>query len=330
MSIPSMTRDIDNIFTHTWYEIKSKAVDNVLDSNVVTAALRDRGCFKSQVGGLYLTETIRYGTKSAQNIKKGSILSSGETELETMAKWEWRYFSSHVQRSKIDDQKNNGKLAIKKLVSTKIQAAKEALEDHLEDALFADFSATAETTDMAPQGLNEMIPVNASKASNTYGGIDRSNSWWQANYDSFSDNPEVNLLSDMKSMYNECTKHKEAPNLIIASKSKFEIYEEFAMDMTQMVQKTSGRLADLGYTVLQYKGADLVWVPDATIADTSDNDQMLFLNTNYISMYYDPQMWFDMDEWKPIALQTERIAHILCACNLTSSQLRRHGRLYAS
>jgi len=51
------------------------------------------------------------------------------------------------------------------------------------------------------------------------------------------------------------------------------------------------------------------------------------LTTQFIDVVYDPRLWFDMTEFKPIPLQAERIAHILSTCNVVCSQLRRQGLL---
>jgi hypothetical protein len=331
-TLPTLTQTIDDAFTHTWYEIRKDAIDNILDATVITAALRERGCFKAQVGGKMITRTIRYGEKSTQEIGKGSILSQGEDDIETMAWWYWKYFSSHIQRSMIDDQQNNGPTKIKDLVSTKISAARDALQQKTESVMFNPYSSTDDSiSSKTIQGLNQLVPFEAYYDGGMYGNISKAdNSWWRVNVDAFSDNSEVNLLSDMKSMFNTCTANIEMPNLIVCGKTKFELYEDFALDISQLIVKDTGHLANLGYRVLQFKGQDMVWVPDATIEDASSNDQMLFLNTNYIEFVYDPQMWYSMTNWKEIPLQTERIAHIICAGNMIGTQPRRQGRLYES
>lgn len=324
-TLPVLTETIDNAFLHTWYEIRKEATDNILDATIVTAALKERGCFKTQVGGRFITRPVKYGKKAAQEVAKGSIFSQGETELETMAMWKWKYIAAHVQRSVFDDQVNNGKLAIKKLVDTKLKAAKDALTEKEETQMFAAYSATAETTDKSIQGLNELVPSIANTAAATFGLINRSNPWWKINYKAMTANPEVNLLSDMKNLFNTCTKGIASPNLVITSQAWFELYEDFALDISQIVKDENTHLADLGYEVLRFKGKPLVWTDSVKVGGTS---QMLFLNTDFIEVIYDPDLWFAMSEWKPIALQGERIAHILCAMNVIGTQPRRHGRLY--
>ena len=324
-TLPTLTEAIDNAFLHTWYEIRKEAVDNILDATPVWAALKERGCFKPQVGGRFIERTIKYGKKTAQEVAKGSIFSQGETETETAALWTWKYLAAHAQRSIFDDQVNNGKLAIKKLVDTQLQAAKDSLIEKLETQTFAAYSATAEA-DKAIQGLNELIPNYAYKASEVkYGNILRSNSWWQANYKAMTANPEVNLLGDMKNLYNTCSKNIASPNLIITTQAWFELYEDFALEISQIVKDESTHLADLGFDVLRFKGKPMVWTDSALYGSYN---QMLMLNTDYIEVVYDPELWFAMGSWKEIPLQGERIAHILSACNIIGTQPRRQGRLY--
>lgn len=318
-TLPELTRKIDNAFVTTWYEIRPQAIDNILDATVVWAALKGKGSFTPQVGGEFITRTVRYGKETAKEVAKGDIFSQGETELETMARWTWRYLSAHVQRSLFDDQKNNGRSKIKDLVGMRLNAAKEAMEEDYETKLLRPI--TTDESGKGIQGLNDIVPPYADRATGTYGQIARSNPWWQPKYRQVTAPKEVNLLTDMKVLYNDCHNNQVPPDLIISSKENYEIYEEFALDISQIVKDESSYLADLGFEVLRFKGKPLVWTPNQT-------EGMLFLNTNFIEVVYDPQLWFDMTDFKPIPLQGERIAHIVSAANVISSQLRRHGRLY--
>ena len=343
-TLPTLSRTIDNEFVHTWYEIRKEAIDNILDATVVMAALRAAGCFTKQVGGLFITRTLGYAEESASDVAKGDVLPQGETELETMGRWTWRYQASHAQRSIFDDQQNSGKFQIKSLVNTRLNAAREAHVQKQEDDVLAVWASTAESSSKAIQGLNEMIPTTSTanqegtsnRVTGTYGKVNRptayssdaastGNTWWSPKYKAMTANPEVNLLSDMNNLYNSTANGKQPPNLIITDQTWFEIYEDFAVDASQIIKDESTHLADLGFTVLRYKGKPMVWTNNVRFGTLSN---MLMLNTNFIEVVYDPNLWFDMTEWKTTPTQDYRIAHILCAMNIISSQLRRHGRLY--
>ena len=329
-TVPSLTRTIDDYFTHTWFEIRKQAIDNILDGNVITAALRAAGCFTPQVGGECITRTLRYGTKTATNVKKGDTLTHGEDDIETMARWDWKYSSAHIQRSLMDDQKNAGPSKIKSLVDTKISAAKDALDDAVESA-FTTAVDTAGGTDLRadrdPDGLYNILPggsyYNQAAGTYTYGNVDTGtgNTWWQGKYKTATDPATLNLLAEMRNIFNTCGNNQSYPDLILCEQTLFEIYEDFAQDMAQIVINKGSNLANLGFQVLKFKGADMVWSPAIT------DYTMLFLNTEQIEVVYDPNLWFHMTEWKPIPYQTERIAHIIITWNMICSELRRQGWL---
>lgn len=337
--LPELTRKIDNAFVTTWYEIRKEAVDNILNATVTWSALVGAGCMKPKVGGEFLTRTIRYGeAPEPVAVKKGSTLPMGETELETMAIWDWKYLASHVQRSMIDDQKNNGPDKIKDLVGMRLQAARDALEQKFEKAILQE--ADLHESGIEPLGLNDLIPPASDRTTGTYGRIQRpsaytsldngvevpdpegTNHWWGPKYKPWVGAREVNLLQDMNTMYNSIHNNQSPPNLIIGTQDLFEIYQDFALDKSQIIKDETTRLADLGFEVCRFKGKPFIWTNTLTV------DNMLMLNTDYIEIVYDPTMFFAMTEWKQIPLQLERVAHIMNTYTVLSDQLRRHGRLY--
>jgi hypothetical protein len=324
-TLPTLTRILDDQFTHTWNEIRPEAIDNILDATPVWAALKAAGCFKVQIGGDYISRTLKYGEIDAVAVQKGDTLPMGEPALETMAMWTWRYLATHVQRAQIganSDQSNAGPSKIKDYVQTKLMAAREGMVQKFETRLLAP-EVTAETGKEI-QGLNDLVPEYANRATGTYGRVARSNDWWVPKYKAVTVPSEVHLLADMRNLYNTIGDNMEMPNFLLTTQDMFELYEEFAEDKTQVVKDVAGRLVDLGFEVLRYKGKPLVWSPNMTAGS------MLMLNTNYIEVIYDPNLWFEMSDWKPVAMQSERITHILCAINVISTQLRRHGRLYTA
>jgi hypothetical protein len=329
-TLPTLTRRIDDAFTTTWYEIRPEAIDNILNNLVVWAALQERGVLKTQVGGEFITRTIRHGSKDASWINKASTLTQGEDEIETMARWDWRYVSSHVVRSIIDDQKNNGPSKIKSLVAVKTGAARDALEQEFEAQILGTENPT-ETGDTM-MNLNDIVPSVANRTTGTYGGIAQptafasgvpstGNVWWGGRYKELTAPKEVNLVTDMVNLYNTLSYGSRPPNLIITDQTLFELYENMALDPAQIVKRTGG-VADLGFEVLMFKGKDMIFTGNMSASNA------LFLNTDFIDVVYDPQLWFDMTEWKPVPLETRRIAHFLSAVTTVSSQRRCQGRLH--
>lgn len=335
-TLPTYTKTIDNAFTHTWLEIQKEAADNIINANVVWAALEGAGCFKDQVGGEYISRTIRYAQQAATAIQRGDTLPSGETEVETMALWVWKTLATHVQRSMFDDQKNNGPSKIKDFVATKLKSAKDGLVTEYENQLHNAFQSSETGRDLC--GLHNLVPPIASRTTGNFGNIARptafadigngvyapsaGNTWWGAKYLAGTlASVEDDLLTDMKKLYNSIMNNLEAPNLIITTQTLFELYEEWALDASQIIKDESTRLADLGFEVLRFKGKPIIWTTQMT------SNHMLMLNTNHIEVVKDPSYWFDMTDWKDTPLGTDRIAHIVSFLSMLTTQPRRHGRL---
>jgi hypothetical protein len=322
-TLPTLTKTIDNTFVTTWYEIRPEAIDNILSASVVWTALKQAGCLKAQDGGDYITRTVRYALPSTLAVEKGDVFSQGETETKTMGMWTWRQFSGHVQRSVFDDAKNTGKFKIVDYVKSRLQDTRDAMAQQLETYIMAAAVAAGAETGKAPQSLNDLVQLFATYQTGTYGGIARSNTWWNTKYKQLTAPYAVNLLDDMKNLYNTISAGLESPNLLISDQTLFELYEGFAMDASQIVKEANTMLADLGYDTLKFKGKTMIWSANATA------NHMMFLNTNHLDVVYNSNMWFDTPGWKDIPLQGERIMHILASYNVVSAQVRRHGRLYA-
>jgi hypothetical protein len=335
---------MDDLFVSTWQQAKGDLVNNIIAAIPVFEALKAAGCLVAQVGGDSIKRDIYYGVGSKTYITKGSVLPIETPELMTQATWNWRYFAAAITRNIIEDQQNSGEAARRNLVATRLEAARRACIEGIETDLFGVCTATAsspyEAGISAFQGLNELVPPYGYYNYGYYGGIARAspNTWWNCKMQALSSNPEVTLIDDMQQLYMAVSANMEAPNLIIASENLFRIYLSFGLNMSQIVKDEGGRLVDLGYEVARFNGKpmiyqDLVKYNDGgagSVGAIGTDDTMLMLNTNYIELVHDPNMWFDISEWKRAPRDPNAVAHILCCLNLITTQPRRHGRLYTT
>jgi len=194
-TLPQWTKDLDDDFVNTWYDIRAEVIDNVLDATILTAALKNFGCYDTQVGSAIVTDTVGYGEKSTQRFVRGTVLTQEVVPADTMAEWDWRYFTVDVNRSLVDDAKNAGKYRIKSYVARRLELARNALVQDLEKYLSQwggaynapkqpngvydiAANATAETAAAAP--FSDTENNSDSKASGTSNGkISRANAWWK-------------------------------------------------------------------------------------------------------------------------------------------------------
>lgn len=333
-TLPQFVKTIDNAFTQTWYDIQPEAENQILLATVVWAWLKLKGCFDTQMGGKTIERTVKYALPPTMSVVKGDILNGSEIENRTAAFWTFRYLSTSILRSLQDDRENRGTYQIVNYVSDRTEDAMDALRQQYEKDIQR--AGVTDESGREIQGLNDMIPTVANRATGTYGGIARpttfasdlptvGNTWWTPKYAQLTANPDVNLLSDMKHFKNTVEEQLETVDGILTTQTLYETYEEFGLDASQIVGNS--KLLDLGFTTLKFKGADMFWSPN------SDSGSMKFLTSKYIDIVYDPMVWFSMGPWLQPPNMLERIAHILCCLNMVPGKkskvaLRFHGLLY--
>lgn len=359
MPLPTLTRTLDDDFVNTWYEIRAEVADNVLESNVISLALKEAGCMVTQIGGEFVTRTIGYGKKNIQHINKGSVLTQNAKDLDTMAIWDWRYFLVDINRSLVDDSKNSGKFKIKSYLERRLGAARDAIVQDYEGVLthWSDFltgitqpnglydicpNKTAETNGSSPWADGTGGNSDSQTSGTSNGGISRANNYWKnwVGYDDASANKttkiagptnepySLNLVPDMKHFFNSINANQEAPTFILMDQDIYEAYEDEVGDKQQIVRTSfDKKAADLGFVTMTFKGATM------TYSSKLDSTKHIFmLNLNHIECVYDPNLWFDMTDWMSTPNQLERVAYIVCmTTGLITDQPRRHGVMeYAS
>ena len=300
----TLTETLDNLYTTTWQNMKDEVADNIFDSTPFFFWLRDKGKMKKVNGGRFITEPLQY--------------DKNDFEFLTTAKYDWKYLYGSIVRFGVDDQQNRGKNLIINLMNAKMDNTKNNLVQTLETTLAAS-SASGDEFD----GL-QLLVADDPTAGNVVGTInDSTHSWWRNQTKnmtglSFAAQGE----SWMRNMLNNTSNNlgMDRPDIIVSGQTPYEYYEDTQMGYVQLV---NNKLGDAGFENILFKGLPMVWSP--SVADT----RMYFLNTRFISFVYDPMMYFDMTEWKPIPDQVnDRAAQIITACTFTVSRRRCQGVLH--
>lgn len=328
--LPRLTRTLDDDFTNTWYEIRPEAIDNILEASVLWLALKEHGSLVPQSGGEFITRTVRYAVKQTQDFKKGSTIEQSEYQGKTIGMWDWAYWTVDINRSLVDDQKNKGPFRIKSYVADRIEAARDGAVQDLETKLFRWYNYSDSNTyqfngiyDVCPpsSALTGAANNSSTYAAGTWGNISRAtNDWWRTKYQTAA-NYALKLTSDWRNFYNDISLNLAAPNFLMTTQTLFEAYEEEIADKQQIIRTSfDQKAADLGFEVLTFKGKPISW--SSKVGGTRET---LFLNLDWIDVVYDPDVWFDMTEWKEGVNQFERVSFITSAMQIVSPQPRRHG-----
>jgi hypothetical protein len=319
--MPTLTETLDNLYTTTWMNMKSSAADNIFSATPFWFWLKNQGGLERTEGGRFMTEPLIFAkSDNVRFVRKGSTVPLADKEFLTVAKYDWRYLSDSILRFGVDDQQNRGKNQIISLMNAKLENSKNSLIDKMETVLFGSVATDAD----AFQGLLDIVPDDPT-TNNNLGGINNSagnDTWWRnqatnMNAESFT------LLGRkrMTTMLNNCRNNlrSDAPDIIVSAQLAYEMYEEETVEQRQVTNRTLG---DAGFTNIEFKGIPMVWSPACT-------GRMYFLNSRYMKFRYDPQMFFDMTEWKAIPNQiNDRVAQTVTAGNLVTGRRRCHGVLY--
>lgn len=321
-TLPVLTQTMDDYFLSTWTKIYAdKAADNIMLGTPTWAMLKSRGCVTTQRGGYNVTDSMRYQLPTPFHPVKGQEMQAGETPTRTMGIWPFRNLAISVQRDLFDDSANLGEFKIRDYVQDRLDDAQDSLAQQFEIDLWTAFDAT--NISPAWVSLNDMIPNYSNRATGTYGGIARSNSWMQAKYFAFTGNIDIDYEDTLVNAYNTISANQEPPNLLVSDQTNYQAYERAAMATGQII-KGKGGIADLGFETLYFKGKEWFWTPNIAAGETR------MLNTNHIKFVYNPVLWMQMTPWKDGQLNLYRVAQILCQGVLYSRQLRRHGLIYTN
>ena len=322
MAINSLTEFLDNLYTSTWQNMKDKAADNIFDATPFYFWLRDKGKMETVQGGRFISEPLNYAKNDNVSwIGKGGTVSLNDFEHLTIAKYDWKYLVGSIVRFGVDDQQNRGKNQIISLMNSKMDTTKNALIDTLETTLAA---GTASGNEF--DGLQNLVADDPT-GSVVVGGINQSTyTWWRnQTTDLTGSSFAVNGEAEMRTMLNNTSNNlaTDSPDIILSGQEAYEFYEDSQMSYVRLV---NNKLGDAGFQNIMFKGIPMIWSPSVT---ETGSDKMYFLNTRFLKFVYDPMMFFDMTEWKPIPDQVnDRAAQIVTACVLTTSRRRCQGVIH--
>lgn len=317
-----LTEFLDNLYTTTWQKMKDAAADQIFDATPFWAWMKQNNRFKRVEGGRWIAEPLQYAKNELISwIGKGGTVSLNDFEHLTVAKYDWKYLAASIVRFGTDDQQNRGKAQIMSLLNSKLSNTQDSLVDELETRLAAGSASSSGLN--AFDGLQYLVPDDPT-ASAEVGGIDQATyTWWRSNTKNMTGiSFAASGVAEMTTMLNNCAQNKRSdrPDIILSGQTPYEYYEDEARTIHRI---TDAKMAELGFDHQVFKGIPMVWSPAVA------NTRMYFLNTKFLYFVYDPIMFFDMTEWKPIPDQpNDRAAQIVTACQFITNRRRVHGVLH--
>lgn len=329
-----ITEFLDNLYTTTWQNRQMGVADNVFAATPFFFWMKDKGKLIKVRGGRYLEENLEYASNpNIAWIGRGGTVSMNDYQFLTAAQFQWRYLTGSIVRFGIDDQQNAGPAEIMSLMNQKMGNTEASLITELESRLAggpgSQVAGTTTAAGNAFDGLQCLVaddPTSNSGADGiALGGIDSSQaqfSWWR--------NQTTNMtgvsfassgISKMRTMLNNCSNNRkmDRPDIILTDQTTYEYYENANLSYYRI---ENNKLADAGFENQTFKKIPMVWSPNIS-------QRMYWLNTNFLSLKYDPAYYFAMTEWKPIPNQVnDRAAQIIAAMTLVTNRRKVHGVMY--
>ncbi len=314
VSSATLSQTMDSLYATTWNSVKKQVTDTIFEATPFFYEMYKAENIEREDGGSFIEEPLMYGTNETVDwFGTAGTIDISNTDPLTTTIWQWRNLAGSVVRLWVDDMANSGMHKKVDLMNAKIENLRLSLINKLETALF-----TAQTG-MAMTGLPDIVEANVSGSqSKTPGGRSKSSyDWWENQYFASTGSFASYGVSDMRTMYNNCSIGNDHPDLILTTQAVFEYYEAEA-DGLQRFPATTEELG-MGFQRFKFKGANMYFSPQCPTG------YMYFLNMKYLKLKIDSKADFDMTEWKVIPNQLDRVAQIVTRLELVCRNCRMQG-----
>ena len=141
--------------------------DGILNTNNLTATLREKGAYELVTGGL----EAWYGVLKAENTNgqwqdKDADMKANSQDPNSRLRWDWKVYTNSIVLNALDKARNQGRAAIKQYLTTLREQATETNENKFNSAFW---KATPGAND--PDSVPSII--SATPTTGTIGGLSR-------------------------------------------------------------------------------------------------------------------------------------------------------------
>ena len=299
--------------------------DNVSKNNALLRRIMDKKQFRSEDGGLTITQPLDYASNGTYQRYSGyDVLNVGASDVISAAEFAWRQIAINVVASGLELRTNSGDARIINLVKARLKNAIRTFKNNFSADLYSDGTL--------PNQIGGLQALVADNGMGTVGGID-SSAWafWKNIVQSaaaplqggaaITPGPTT-MESLMLPLWLALIRGDDQPDLIVADNNYFTYFEQ---SQTSIKRYTNSDSASAGFVELKYKKADVIFDGGSGIP----TNHMYFLNTDYIELvtHKDANMEV-MDEMKPYN-QDAAVIPILWMGNMVTGNRSLQGVLKA-
>lgn len=278
---------ISDIIATTIENRSGELADNVSNNNAVLRRLKDKGNVRPFSGGRVIFEELMYNDSNYNNTNSYSgyeTLNISPNSPISGAQFNIQQYASAVTISGLEILQNSSKEAIIDLMDGRMKVAEAQLMNRIGSDIYLDGTGNSSKN---ITGL--AAAVSSTPSTGTYGGINRASYpfWSNVAYSGLTDGgaatSATNIQSYMNAVAVQLIRGTDKPDLIVADSNYYKLY----LNSLQAIQRVTNEtgMGGAGFASLKYFGAGMSSdvVLDGGIGAASPANQMLFLNTSYIS-----------------------------------------------
>jgi hypothetical protein len=293
--------------------------DNVMNTNAVTALLRQGDRIRTVDGGRQISCPLSYAEETFAWYSGTDLLSRATKETISEADYAPANAVASVTLSGPDLAKNRGRERILNLLESKIDNATTTMGNNITKAVYSDGTLAKSFA-----GLKAFVTADGT---GIVGGIDAGTwTFWKNQFQSVARATGLQypaLKAGMNALWMKLIRGSEKPDLIVADA---EVYSTYESGLQENQRYADAKLGALGFETLKYKTAAIVFDGAATGIQYA-----YFLNTKYMKLEVYSGRNFEAldlpDQTPDMDAVTKHIAFMGC---MTLSNRAMQGRLLLS
>ena len=320
-----MALTYDDLATTTIERRSRKLADNLSENTALMFRLKEKGKVRTFSGGRVIEEELMFsGPGNFQYYSGYDQLGTSQGDMLTMAEFNIKQAAVVVSMSGLEELQNDGPEKFIDLFGGRLDAAEKELMNNLSEGIYSDGTGSG---GKQIGGLQLLVEDDGT---GTVGGIvSGTYTWWQNQFYDFSAESvtpsSATILTAMNTLYDECSRNRDVPDLIVADRTYFNYYLEALQPQQRF---TNEKMASAGFWNLKYRNADVV--SDGGLGGDAPASKMYMLNTDTI--FWRPHAKRNMVPLDPkrYAVNQDAFARIIAwAGNMTINTRRLNGVIVA-
>lgn len=312
MAGPTFTEEASDIFATTLRHIRPTVADTFYTGRAFFVRLYDQRKIIID-GGREIQQNIMIDSPPGGSYGRGDELDISKKQLFTSLRFPWSLYYSAITEDGLDAIENSGAAAIMNLAKMRLEAARQKVEDDVGEDLYLDGTGNS-SKDLV--GIRAALDNGDTVAS--YGGITRATTGIGSRIRGSVDTTGGTFSLDIATARMvAATVGTKRPDLILTTQTLWGRFHD-RLQVSERFPKTERgkRLADAGFEVLAWMGADVV------ADDKCPSGQMVFLNTSTFTFYVHTARNFVLDGPHTPANVDQKTTRLFLACQLTCDNPR--------